>query len=82
MKVASVAVLLEDECASDAGAKQGQPDVFQPDMSVRNKVGMREFGEELNLYQNLFKPSMIIANRHPLTSKMAQLAAVNFMPHQ
>jgi hypothetical protein len=43
---------------------------------------MRQLGEELNLYQDLLKPGMIVTNWYPLASEVAQLAAVNLMTHQ
>jgi hypothetical protein len=82
VKIASIAVLLENECARNAWPKHGQPDILQPDMSIGYQVGVRQLGKELNLYQDFLKPIMVVANWYPLASKVAQLTAVNLMAHQ
>ena len=48
-EVAAVAVLLEDEDAGDARTEAVQLDVLQPDVAVRDEVGVGELGQELDL---------------------------------
>jgi hypothetical protein len=58
VEVACVAILLENESTWYTRTKRGKPIIFQPDMSIGNKILVAEILEELNLYQHLAYESL------------------------
>jgi hypothetical protein len=53
LEVTTITVLLEDECASNTGAKSGESNILKPDMPIRYEVWMGKLGKKLDFDENL-----------------------------
>jgi hypothetical protein len=51
-------------------------------MAIRHKIWMRQLREKLDFDEDLFQPGMIIADGNSFASKVAEVAAINFVSHE
>lgn len=57
-------------------------DIFEPNMAIRNEVGMREGGEKFDFDKHLFQPGVIVSDRNSLTGEVTQRTTIYLMTNQ